>query len=133
MTWRLIKTKSVYDPVEESDGVRILLMRMWPRGIGYRKNGKRGMIDKWCKELGPSVELLDKWNKNKIAWNDYVSQYRLEQSTNSEAKADRHILTRMLTEDPDRTITLLCKEREDDRHCHRYILKDIMERDMPLA
>ena len=38
----MIKTKSVYDPVEESDGFRVLIMRKWPRGIGYRKNNKRG-------------------------------------------------------------------------------------------
>ena len=51
----LIKTKSVYDPVDlESDGFRILIMRKWPRGIGYKKHS----IHKWSKELGPSRQLL---------------------------------------------------------------------------
>src|SRR6476620_8866251 len=53
----MIKTKCVYAPVEDSDGFRVLIMRKWPQGIGYRKNNKRGMIDKRCKELGPSKEL----------------------------------------------------------------------------
>ena len=75
----MTKTKSVYDPVEESDGFRVLIMRNWPRGIGYRKNNKRGMIDFWCKELGPSIDLLDNWNGKKITWPQYVKQYRAEQ------------------------------------------------------
>ena len=74
----MIRTKSVYDPVEESDGLRILIMRKWPRGIGYRKNNKRGMIDFWSKELGPSIGLLDNWNRRKT-WTQYVKQYRAEQ------------------------------------------------------
>ncbi|MGA7976131.1 MAG: hypothetical protein WB975_02755 [Nitrososphaeraceae archaeon] len=53
----MIKTKSVYDPVDlESDGFRILIMRKWQRGIGYKKHS----IHKWSKELGQSRQLLDK-------------------------------------------------------------------------
>jgi uncharacterized protein YeaO (DUF488 family) len=39
-------------------------MRKWPRGIGYKKHA----INKRSKELGPSRELLDKWNSNEITW-----------------------------------------------------------------
>ena len=61
----MIKTKSVYDPVDlESDGFRILIMRKWPREIGYKKYS----IHKWSKELGPSRQLLDKWDRSEIAW-----------------------------------------------------------------
>ena len=88
----MIKTKSVYDPVNESDGYRVLVMRKWPRGIGYSKNGRRGMIDKRCTELGPSLELLNKWNSGQITWKDYVIQYRKEQANSLEAKADRDFI-----------------------------------------
>jgi uncharacterized protein YeaO (DUF488 family) len=55
----MIKTKSVYyDKIEPDDGRRILVMRRWPRGIGWEKN----RIDLWIKEVGPSNELLDDWN-----------------------------------------------------------------------
>ena len=68
----MIKTKSVYDPVDlESDEFRILIMRKWPREIGYKKYS----IHKWSKELGPSRQLLDKWDRSEIAWGDYVTQY----------------------------------------------------------
>ena len=41
----MIRTKSIYDPKEESDGIRILITRYWPRGI------KKEHFDKWYKEL----------------------------------------------------------------------------------
>jgi len=67
----MIKTKSVYDLIDlKSDGFRVLVMRKWPRRIGYKKHA----IHKWSKELGPSRELLDEWNSNEITW-DYVKQY----------------------------------------------------------
>ena len=82
----ITRTKSVYDPVKESDGVRVLIMRKWPRGIGYRKNNKRGMIDFWCKELGPSIDLLDNWNGKKITWPQYVKRYRAEQKNSAQPR-----------------------------------------------
>jgi len=118
----MIKTKSVYDPVEESDGFRILIMRKWPRGIGYRKNNKRGMIDFWSKELGPSIGLLDNWNRRKT-WTQYVKQYRAEQKSSAAAKKETEFLA---AQSVDKTITLLCKESENDPHCHRHILKKII-------
>ena len=126
----MIKTKRVYDPVENSDGLRVLIMRKWPQGIGYRKNNKRGMIDIWCKELGPSKELLAKWNKNEITWKNYFKQYTTEQASKPEAKAERDFIIRKLTEEPDIPITFLCKEQEYDPHCHRHILKDILRKEM---
>jgi uncharacterized protein YeaO (DUF488 family) len=118
----LIKTKSVYDPVDlESDGFRILIMRKWPRGIGYKKHS----IHKWSKELGPSRQLLDKWNRNEIAWGDYVTQYSAEQLWSVAAKIETESIAKMSIR---KTVTLLCKERENDPHCHRHILKNIVNR-----
>jgi uncharacterized protein YeaO (DUF488 family) len=74
---KMIKTKSVYDPVDPGDGCRILIMRKWPRGIGYKKHA----IYKWSKELGPSKGLLEKWNNKEITWRDYVKKYSAEQAS----------------------------------------------------
>jgi uncharacterized protein YeaO (DUF488 family) len=72
----MIKTKSVYDLVNlESDGFRVLVMRKWPRGIGYKKHA----IHKWTKEVGPSMELLRRWNRSEITWEDCVKQYCADQ------------------------------------------------------
>ena len=116
----MIKTKSIYDPVDTGDGCRILIMRKWSRGIGYKKHA----IYKWSKELGPSKELLEKWNKNEITWADYVKQYSAEQDSNATAKKEADFIAKLSI---DKTVTLLCKEPENDPHCHRHILKKTIE------
>ena len=57
---KMIRTKSIYDPKEESDGIRILITRYWPRGI------KKEHFDKWYKELSPSRGLLKKYKDKKL-------------------------------------------------------------------
>jgi uncharacterized protein YeaO (DUF488 family) len=102
----LIKTKSVYDPVDlESDEFRILIMRKWPREIGYKKYS----IHKWSKELGPSRQLLDKWDRSEIAWGDYVTQYSADQLWSVAAEIETESIAKMSIH---KTVTLLCKERE---------------------
>lgn len=49
----MIKIKRAYEPVEKSDGVRILVDRLWPRG----KSKHELAIDEWLKEVSPSTEL----------------------------------------------------------------------------
>jgi uncharacterized protein YeaO (DUF488 family) len=118
----LIKTKSVYDPVDlESDEFRILIMRKWPREIGYKKYS----IHKWSKELGTSRQLLDKWDRSEIAWGDYVTQYSADQLWSVAAEIETESIAKMSIH---KTVTLLCKERENDPHCHRHILKNIVNR-----
>jgi uncharacterized protein YeaO (DUF488 family) len=58
----MIKTKSIYDPKEENDGIRILITRYWPRGI------KKGHFDKWYKELSPSRDLLKRYKDKKMTF-----------------------------------------------------------------
>lgn len=118
----MIKTKSVYDPVDlESDGFRVLVMRKWPRGIGYKKH----TIHKWIKEVGPSRELLRRWNSSEITWEDYVKQYCAEQTSSIAARIETDHIARMSI---DKTVTLLCKERENDPHCHRHILSKTIDK-----
>lgn len=108
----MIKTKSIYDKVEPSDGKRILVMRKWPRGIGREKN----KIDLWMKDVGPSVELLDDWNKRKIRWQEYEKRY-LKEMESQIIKIEE--LAKLAIKEG--SITLLCKEKTDDK-CHRRLL-----------
>ena len=118
----MIKTKSVYDPVGlESDGFRISIMRKWPRGIGYEKHS----IHKWSNELGPSRQLLDKWNRSEIAWGDYMTQYSAEQICSVVARIETESIAKMSIH---QNITLLYKDGENDPHCHRHVLTNIVNR-----
>lgn len=113
----MIKTKSVYyDKSEDSDGVRILVMRRWCRPLSKQK----AKIDEWLPELGPSKELLEKWNKNLINWDEYEIRYLKEMETQN--RPIENLAQRVKKE----TITLLCKESTDE-HCHRRLLKKLIE------
>lgn len=58
----MIRAKRVYDPAEEKDGTRVLVMRLWPRGI------RKDRVDLWLKELAPVVPLLRAYRGGKLGW-----------------------------------------------------------------
>jgi uncharacterized protein YeaO (DUF488 family) len=75
-----IHVKRVYEPREESDGFRILVDRLWPRGI----KKEAANVDAWIKEVAPSNELRKWFHKEHDKWNEFVEKYEAELK-NSEA------------------------------------------------
>jgi len=113
----MIKTKSIHDPVEESDGERILVSRYWPHDYSREQL----QLTDWFWALGPDGDTLYSWKKGKISWNEYTQQY-LE-----EMKSRTGLIARLAKRAQEGTITLLCYEEEDDPHCHRHLLKGLIE------
>ncbi len=113
----MVKTKSVYDPVEESDGERILVMRYWPRGLSR----ERLELSDYAKNLAPSVELLNEWKKGNITWQEYESRYFKEMTAQAEK------IKELKKKAKRKTITLICVERENNPNCHRHLLKRLIE------
>ncbi len=113
---KMVKTKSVYDPVEESDGQRILVSRYWPRGLSR----ERLSLTEHLKEMAPGVELLQDWKKGNISWDEYKNRYYKEMAQQQET------ISKLAKRASNKTITLLCFEREEDPHCHRHLLKDLI-------
>jgi uncharacterized protein YeaO (DUF488 family) len=64
----------VYDPPEASDGIRVLVDRLWPRGL----TKERAKVDVWLKDISPSHELRRQFHGNPRAWPEFVSAYRRE-------------------------------------------------------
>jgi uncharacterized protein YeaO (DUF488 family) len=114
----MLKTKSVYDPVEESDGQRILVSRYWPRGLSR----ERLSLTEHLKEVAPSIELLHDWKAGNISWAEYKSRYYKEMARQHET------ISKLAKMASDKRITLLCLEREENPHCHRHLLKDMIEK-----
>ena len=114
----MVKTKSVYDPVEASDGDRILVTRYWPRGTSKAQL----KLTQWTKELAPSKELLADWKLNRIDWEEYIVRYHAEMGPHS------GLIGQLVQASKKRTITLLCFEREDDPHCHRHLLRKLIQK-----
>ncbi|MDE2439063.1 MAG: DUF488 family protein [Patescibacteria group bacterium] len=108
-----IKTKSIYEPKEESDGLRILVTRYWPRGI------KKEHFNSWHKELAPSKHLLQSFKEGSIDWLHFEFLYRLEMNAQYASIMEASEIASKTT------ITLLCHEREG-QNCHRHILKQLI-------
>lgn len=107
--------KTVYDKPEKADGKRILVMRIWPRGIS------KGRIDVWMKELGSPKELITRWKNNEITWDRFAREYR------KSLIGKENLLKDLAAQSKRGTITLLCTEK-DPGICHRSLLKDEVEK-----
>ena len=66
-----IKVKRVYDPPEDSDGLRILVDRLWPRGLKKAD----AQIDMWAKELAPSPHLRTWFGHEKSKFSEFRKRY----------------------------------------------------------
>jgi uncharacterized protein YeaO (DUF488 family) len=116
----MIKHASIYESRQRSqengEGLRVLVMRQWPRGI--RKEG----IDLWVKDAGPSRELLQALHAG-LPWAEFEGRYRLEMLEERSEVLDR---LRGLEREHG-VLTLLCHERmPPSEHCHREVLLDLL-------
>ncbi len=106
--------KTVYSPKAKTDGKRILVMTLWPRGVSKDK------VDEWVKELGTPRELIKKYKSGKMTWGEYSREYR------KSLRGKEELLRRLAAESKAGTITLLCTEK-DPSTCHRSLLKQAIE------
>ena len=83
-----IKIKRVYEPPDKEDGQRILIDRLWPRGLTKEK----AKVDEWLKELAPSTELRKWFNHDPEKWKEFQKRYHQELKENKDYN-DKKILT----------------------------------------
>lgn len=139
-----IRLKSLKEPSEESDGLRILIARYRPRYL--RRENENWHV--WWKELAPSKSLWKEYLKDKkIDWNEYSRKYKLEILNNPLAlKALNNLASLDKAVNPDvnpegqkqplspypytlsgyDTVTLLC-HCKDESHCHRLLVKHMVK------
>ncbi|HYL72537.1 MAG TPA: DUF488 family protein [Candidatus Acidoferrum sp.] len=112
---KMIKTKSVFEPKSDDDGIRVLITRYYPRGV------KKGHFDEWMRALAPSKELLKEYKDKKIEWNEFEKQF-LNQMTNQDSETTIQTLASRARKN---NITLLCYEK-NGHNCHRYLVHDLI-------
>jgi uncharacterized protein YeaO (DUF488 family) len=112
----VIRHRSVYDPEGPDDGLRVLIMRYWPRGV------RRERVDVWLKDAAPSPELLRAYTHQGLSWEDFEGSYR------EEVEARPGVLERIRDLEAEHgTLTLLCHERiPPHEHCHRETLQALL-------
>lgn len=110
--------KSVYEPATEDEGLRVLVMRTWPRGISL------GRVDVWLKELGPTPDLLAGLESRRLSWPAFAEAY-LAQIRSVPASVEALATVRDL-EQRSGHVTLFCHERQPP--CHRFLLLEELGR-----
>jgi uncharacterized protein YeaO (DUF488 family) len=73
-----VRIKRVYDAVASDDGYRVLVDRLWPRGVSKEK----AHLDLWLKEAAPTPELRTEWHNHPERWDEFSAAYRAELATN---------------------------------------------------
>jgi len=103
---RKVQVRRVYDDPEREDGTRVLVDRIWPRGL----TKARAALDEWCKEVAPSTELRTWYAHDPGRFAEFTRRYREELTEPQRADALEH-LRGLAT---DRTLTLLTASKAAD-------------------
>jgi uncharacterized protein YeaO (DUF488 family) len=118
MTRRPLRIKRVYQPPDAADGVRVLVDRLWPRGLPR----ERALIDLWLKEIAPSDTLRRRFHSDPEHWEDFKSAYYAELEQPPAQSAVRALLDRLSRE----PVTLLFAARNESRN-NAVALKEWLE------
>jgi uncharacterized protein YeaO (DUF488 family) len=111
--------KRVYEPTSASDGRRILVDRLWPRGLTKRAAD----VDEWLKEVAPSTELRKWFGHDPARWPEFKRRYRRE------LRAHREAVDRIARLAARRRVTLVFGAK-DDAHNDAVVLIDVLRRKM---
>lgn len=110
-----VRLKRAYDPPESSDGTRILVDRLWPRGV--RKAD--AALDGWAKELAPSAELRKWFGHDPAQWPEFQRRYAKELGHHAEQIEQLRTLARQ------GPVTLVFGAR-DEAHNDAIVLRKIL-------
>ena len=113
-----IKIKRVYEEPSDADGMRILVDRMWPRGI----KKENLLMDSWEKGLAPTSDLRKWYSHDPAKFDEFRKRYFAELDTSSEAE---NFVRRILAYDG--TVTLLFSAK-DAQHSNAMVLKEWIEK-----
>jgi uncharacterized protein YeaO (DUF488 family) len=114
-----ISLKRAYEPPAETDGMRVLVDRLWPRGVTKSK----AKIDLWVKDVAPSTELRKWFGHDPEKWPEFQKRYRAELKGNP-------ALSELREQSRRGNITLVYAAR-DELHNDAVVLKQVLGRGAP--
>jgi uncharacterized protein YeaO (DUF488 family) len=112
----MIKIKRIYEGVDRSDGVRLLVDRLWPRGLSKDK----AKVDVWLKDIAPSDELRNWFGHEPEKWNEFRRRY-------FEELKDKKELVGMIIEKARSGAVTLLYGAKDERYNNAVALKEFIE------
>jgi uncharacterized protein YeaO (DUF488 family) len=115
-----IRLKRAYEPAATSDGYRVLVDRLWPRGISR----ERAKLDEWERELPPSTKLRQWFGHDPSRFEEFRRRYT------EELRDQRSRLTELRRRARSGTLTLVYSAR-DTEHNDAVVLAEILRRGLP--
>lgn len=115
-----VQIKRIYEEATEDDGVRVLVDRVWPRGVSKEK----AQLDHWMKEVAPSNELRKWFGHDPEKYEAFKERYKKE--LKSGEQADQMEELKQLTKKHDKHILLLYAAK-DEKHNQAKVLKEILD------
>ncbi len=110
-----VRLKRVYAPASADDGARVLVDRLWPRGVSKA----RAALGSWSKDAAPSTELRQWFGHDPARWESFCERYRAELKHSPEAVEALRILARQ------GPVTLLFGAR-DEVHNEAVVLREVL-------
>ena len=112
----MIQLKRVYEKRSRKDGWRVLVDRLWPRGL----TKERAAVDLWLKDVAPSTELRQWFGHDPAKWKGFQARYR------KELKQKKDALELLKQQSKERTVTLVYGAR-DKEHNEAQVLKSVLD------
>ena len=110
-----VRIKRAYEPSSPHDGVRVLVDRLWPRGVSKSD----AAIERWMKEIAPSAQLRRWFGHDPARWNEFQHRYR------GELEGKTELLRELRGMGRDRALTLVYSAH-DEQHNQAVVLRDLL-------
>jgi uncharacterized protein YeaO (DUF488 family) len=111
-----ITVKRIYEPVSPKDGYRVLVDRLWPRGI----KKEAAHIDLWLKEVAPSTELRQWFHKGEGDFTGFKKKYLSELKNNPALNELKELMN-------EHTTCTLLYSAKDEAHNHALVLEEVLK------
>ena len=112
----MIKIKRVYEPFSDQDGFRILVDRLWPRGLS-KESAK---IDMWLKDIAPSDALRKWFSHDPKKWQEFKNRYK------KELGEKKDVITKLKTIEKEKKKITLLYAAKDTEHNNAVFLQEYM-------
>lgn len=111
-----VRTKRVYEPAEEQDGFRVLVDRLWPRGVSK----EAAHVDLWLRDVAPSTDLRRWFHHEERLFDEFAERYRAELDARGDAVAE---LRDVVGQHP---VVTLVYGAKDEEHNQAVVLRDYL-------
>lgn len=113
----MLKVKRIYDPPEKGDGFRVLVDRLWPRGVSKAK----AHLDLWMKDIAPSDSLRKWFSHDEKRWKVFEARYR------KELGPKRGFLVRIKQLEAEHGVVTLLYAAHDQKHNQAVALREFLK------